>query len=92
MTVLCLNTEGIADVAGSFLEGLNVDGYFNILVEFVILFRRVLVDIEAATGSVLYRVRHDFSGRIVVPGVDCSSGSVNDSTEKVQSGKNLFLL
>ena len=54
MTVLCLNTEGIANVAGSFLEGLDVDGNFNILVEFVVLFRRVLVNIEAMIGRVLY--------------------------------------
>ena len=54
MTVLCLNTEGVTDVAGSFLEGLHVDGNFNILVEFVVLFRRVLVNIEAMIGGVLY--------------------------------------
>ena len=62
MTVLCLDTEGIADVAGSFLEGLDVDGYFCILVEFVVPFRKVLINIEAATGSILYRVRNDFGG------------------------------
>lgn len=92
MIVLCLNAEGIADVTGSFLEGLDVDGNFNILVEFVVLFRRVLVNIETTTGRVLYHICDDFGGRIVVPGVDRSSYSVNDCSEKIQSGKNLFLL
>lgn len=56
---LCLNTERIADIAGSFLERLDIDRNLGVFAEFVVLLRRILVHIVAAAIGILNRIRHD---------------------------------
>ena len=52
-TELLLDTEGISNVAVIFLECFDVDGYLDILTDFVVFVWCVLIDKVTASAQIL---------------------------------------
>ena len=86
-----LNTEGVTDVTGTFLECFDIDRNLYILAEVVVFLWRVFIDIVSSAIGILNGLRYDFGSRIVL-GVNRSPHPVDHGSEQIKAGKDFFFL